>query len=520
VAVAGGRVAAVGDAVARGGARRTLDAEGLVLAPGLIDLHSHADFTLPSHPGALNSLMQGVTTEVVGNCGHTPAPLSADPSRAAAQRAASHGLGPGLDWSWRTFGEFLDRLDAAHPAVNVAPLVGHGAVRAAVVGPEDRAATAEELAAMRGEVSGALAAGAWGLSSGLVYPPGSFAAPDELPAIAAPLRAVDALYASHIRNEGDALLEAVDEAIGIGRALGVRVEISHLKAIGRRNRGRVVDAIALIGAARGAGVRVTADAYPYTAGATFLSQVLPPWVHDGGADELVARLRSADVRARLAHEIAQGVPGWPNYVEAATGGWAGIRIAAVVDPSSRPLEGAIVADLAARAGLTPLDLVLDVLVRDRAGTLMTIEIMDIADVETVFRAPFVAVGSDQLGVTGPDARVHPRAYGTFARLLGPWVRRGVLDLPTAVHRATGLAASIVGLRDRGVVEPGRVADLVLFDPADLTDRSSDERPTRLAAGVHVVLLGGRFAVADGRPVDVGLGRVLRPPWSTGPTDRA
>jgi len=511
VAVTGGRITSVGGDATSDGAHRTIDADGLVLAPGFIDLHSHADFSLPSYPGALNSLMQGVTSEVVGNCGYSPAPLSPDPDKAAAHRTNTHGLGPHLDWSWRTFGEYLERLDAARPAVNVLPLVGFGAVRTAVVGPDDRPASTGERAAMASEVDAALTAGAWGFSTGLVYPPGSFATMDEIIDVARPLAAHDALYASHIRSEAAGLLDAIDEAIAVGEALGVRVEVSHLKALGRANHGRTRDAIGRISAARDRGLRVTADAYPYTAGATFLSQVLPPWVHDGGNDELVARIRTAGVRQRIRREIESGLPGWSNYVDAA-GGWHGIRIAAAVDPGNAHLEGGLVDELAVRLGEDPLDLVLDALIRDRGATLMIAAFMHPDDVDAVFRAPFVAVGSDQLGVLSPSTRVHPRAYGTFARLMGPWVReRHLLDLATAIHKATGMAAGIMGILDRGTIAVGKVADLVLFDPATITDRSTDERPTELATGIHAVLLGGAFAIDGGPPVDVTLGRVVRRP---------
>lgn len=511
VAVADGRIAAVGPEAGADGARRTIDAGGLVLAPGFIDLHSHADFTLPSYPDALSSLTQGVTSEVVGNCGYSPAPLSPDPAKAAAHRAVCHGLGPDLDWGWRTWGEYLDRLDAARPAVNALPLVGFGAVRNAVVGGDDRPATPLERAAMAHEVEVALQGGAWGFSTGLVYPPGSFASTDEVIAVAAPLAAHDALYASHIRSEAGGLLDAIDEAIAVGRAHGVRVQVSHLKALGRANHGRAADAVARIAAARAAGLRVTADAYPYAAGSTFLSQVLPPWVHAGGNEELLARIAWPEVRDRIRAEIARGLPGWSNYVDG-SGGWGGIRIAAGVDPRNRPLEGGLVDALARRDGKDPLDLVLDALLIDRGATMMIAHFMADADVDTVYRAPFVAVGSDQLGVLARDTRVHPRAYGTFARLMGPWVReRGLLDMASAIHRATGLAASILGLTDRGVVAPGMVADLVLLDPHRLTDRATYEEPTLLATGVEAVWLAGRTAIEGGIVRDARLGRVVRRP---------
>lgn len=513
VAIAGARIAAVEPASNGTEANRVLDAGGLVVAPGFIDIHSHADFTLPAFPGALNSLSQGVTTEVIGNCGYSPAPLAADPRRAEDQRAAGHGLGPDLDWSWRTFGEYLERLEAAGPAVNCVPLVGHGMLRLATVGAEDRPATADELAAMRGLAADALAAGAWGMSTGLVYPPGAYAPTDEIVAVGAALSEVGALYASHIRDETDGLVDALAEAVTIGRRLGVRVEVSHLKAAGRSNHGRSGEALAILDDARASGVRVTQDAYPYTAGSTLLTQAIPPWVHDGGTDALVERLRSPAIRARIESEVASGLPGWPNYFQS-TGGPEFIRIAAVVEPALRRLEGLTLAEGAAQAGVDPLTLVFDTLVADRGATTMILTMMSDADVDAVLDHPSTAIGSDQLGVTSPLARVHPRAYGTFVRMLGQWVReRGRLDLPTAIHRMTGLPAEIVGLGDRGVVAPGLFADLVVFDPQAVGDASTYDSPTRPAIGVEAVLLGGRFAIEGGRPVDAGLGRVLRRPVS-------
>jgi N-acyl-D-amino-acid deacylase len=518
VTVEAGRIAAILPDGATPEASSVLDAGGLVLAPGFIDMHSHADFTLPSYPAAINSLAQGVTTEVIGNCGYSPAPLASDPALADEQRAACHGLGPDLDWGWRTFGEYLARLDEAQPAVNVIPLVGHGMLRLAVVGPGERAASPVELSGMHDAAAAALADGAWGLSTGLVYPPGAYADTDEIVAVGRALEPVDGLYASHIRNENDDLAEALEEAIEIGRRLGVRVEVSHLKAAGRGNHGRAAEALAILDRGRAEGVRVHRDAYPYTAGSTLLTQLLPPWVHDGGTEAILERLRSSEVRARIAADVASGLPGWPNYI-VATGGWDGIMIAAVVDPGLRSLEGRTVAEAAAATGTDPLTLALDTMVADRGGTMMIVSLMGEADVDAIMADPSTAIGSDQLGVTSRAARVHPRAYGTFVRVLGRYVRdRAALDLPTAVHRMTGLAAASLGLTDRGRIEPGVVADLVLFDPARVADASTFADPTLAAVGVESVFVAGVAAVERGQPVRPSLGRVLRPEVS-GPRPR-
>jgi N-acyl-D-amino-acid deacylase len=297
--------------------------------------------------------------------------------------------------------------------------------------------------------------------------------------------------------------------VEIGRRLGVRVEVSHLKAAGISNHGRGREALAILGDARAAGLRVTQDAYPYAAGSTLLTQLLPPWVHDGGTDALVARLGSAAVRARIAADIDSGLPGWPNYFRS-TGGPAAIQIAAVADSSLASLEGLTLEQAAARSGTDALTFAVDTMVADHGATTMILSLMRGSDVDTILDDPATSIGSDQLGVTSPDTRVHPRAYGSFVRILGRWVReRARMDLPTAIHRMTGLPASVLGFADRGTVARDQVADLVLFDPETVADASTYAAPTRPAIGVESVLLGGRFAIEHGQPVDLALGQVLR-----------
>ena len=515
VFVEDGRIASIASITSAGGGGRSadgtrvIDVDGLTVAPGFIDLHSHADFTLPAYPDAINSISQGVTVEVLGNCGYSPAPLALDPGLRGAQLAANLGLGPGLAWDWRTFGEYADRLDAAGPAVNCALLVGHGQLRLGAVGGDDRPATPGELEAMRAEVAAALQAGAFGMSTGLVYPPGSFAGTEELVHVGEPLRGGAGLYASHIRSEGDGLADALREAVEIGRRLETGVEVSHLKAAGRHNHGRASEALGILDAARAAGLRVGNDAYPYTAGSTLLTQLLPPWVQDGGVDALVERLRSTEVRARVAADVATGLPGWMSYA-IASGGYDQILLASVGDPSLRALEGLTVAEASARAGVEPLTFVFDLLVRDHAATTMIVTLMGDPDVEAILRHPRTAIGSDQLGVTSRSARVHPRTYGTFARVLGWAVQdRALMTLPEAIRRMTSLPAAVLGLVDRGRIAPGLVADLVAFDPARVADRATYAEPTLQAVGVETVLLGGEVAVDGGQVVDAHLGRVLR-----------
>lgn len=509
VAVTDGRIVALGNLTTQEPADRVVDAGGLVLSPGFIDMHSHSDLTLPSYPAAPNAVVQGVTSQVVGNCGFSAAPVSGDPALAAQLRAYVSGFGPDLDWTWDSFGSFLDRLDAALPAVNVLPLVGHGALRIAAMGMEDRRSTQRERDAMRALLVDALEAGAWGMSTGIAYVPGVFADVDEIVDVGTALQPADGLYATHLRDEGSNLLPSLDEALAVGQRLGVRVETSHVKAVGRQNHGKVVDALAQIEAGRARGVRIWGDAYPYTAGSTYLSQLLPAWVLEGGVETMIARLCSQETRARVRADLETGLPGWSSRLMAA-GGWHNVLIANVGNPGLRWAEGRRVAELAQSRGVDPTDLALDLLIQDRGATVMVTFSMDEADVRYVLGHPVCAIGSDQLGVTSAEKRVHPRAYGAFARILGWAVRdAGILSMEDAIRKMTGLPAEILGLPDRGRIAPGVVADLVAFDPQTVRDEATYEQPTRLASGIECVLIGGAFAVDGGIPVDLHRGRVLR-----------
>jgi N-acyl-D-aspartate/D-glutamate deacylase len=483
---------------------------GLVVAPGFIDLHSHSDFTFPEFPDSEGQVTQGVTSELTGHCGSSPAPVSPEAERREALRAYDLGVAPTLRYEWHTFGEYLDRLDAARPAVNCLPLVGHNALRIAAMGMADRQPTRIEIDTMQAGVREALAAGAWGMSSGLSYAPGQWASTEEIVAVGRPLSETGALYASHIRNETDELLPAVTEALAIGTELAVPVEVSHLKAAGVRNRGRTGDALGLIAEARAAGRRVGCDMYPYEAGSTYLSQLFPPWVFDGGIETMLDRLRSADVRRRIRHDIETGLPSWGNLLRAA-GSWDRVLINGTVEPAARWAQDRFVSDLATERAVDGLDLAADLVIADRGATTMAIFMMDLADVREVLASPLSGVGSDLYAVTGPGVANHPRCFGSFARVLGPWVREGLVPLEEAVRKMTSHAADMIGLRDRGRVEPGLVADLVAFDPLTVADRATWAEPALTAVGVEHVLIGGGFAVRDGRPENLRLGRVIRRP---------
>ena len=502
VLVDGGYVAEVGAAIAAHDATR-IDATGLALCPGFIDMHSHSDFTLPAYSDAVNSLSQGVTTEVVGNCGSSPAPLAPPGSAERNAWTSSRAVGKHLTWDWTTFGEYLDAFGT--PPVNVAPLVGHGAVRSAVFGVEDRAPTAPELDAMCGLVEAALDAGAWGMSTGLVYPPGRFAEPAEIRRLADVVAARGGLYSTHMRDEGARLEASVAEALDVGRQTGVRVEISHLKSAGPANHGKVSSALAAIEEARATGLRVGCDAYPYIASSTAMTQLLPPWTMVGGAAAAIERLTSAEIRERIRREVAADPTAYLNH----SGGWGNVMVAAVGDDRFRHYEGRMLPEVAASEGKDEFEFLFDLMVEDRARMTMILFVMDQRDVDQVLDHDATVIGSDLLGVVSREARVHPRAYGTFARVLRRAADRGDSALADLVSRATGRTARRLGMSDRGFIRPGQVADLVIFDPATVQDNATFALPTQLAAGVSKVFVSGELAFADGAAVDTSLGRVLR-----------
>jgi N-acyl-D-amino-acid deacylase len=352
------------------------------------------------------------------------------------------------------------------------------------------------------------------MSSGLVYAPGVYSQTDELIELAREVASIGGLYASHVRGESDGVLESVAEAISIGETAGTRVEISHLKSIGRDNWGKVEALLALIGAARERGVAVQADCYPYIAGSTFLSNLLPPWAHAGGIPALVARLRSDEQRARLRHDLAHGLPGWSNQFKGAADGWNSIMVAQVRGRANQRWEGKTIAASARETDKDPFDFYCDLLAEENASVAMIAFYMAEQDMERAVASPLTVIGSDSIGVVDERARVHPRSYGTFVRVLGVHVReRGQLSLEQAIHKMSGQTATSLGLADRGFVRPGQVADLVVFDPSTVSDQATYEQPTLSPRGVECVLVNGEVAVEQGHQTDVRAGRVLRRPGS-------
>ena len=510
VAVTGERVVAVGPGLP-GEARRVVDATGCLVTPGFIDMHAHSDFSLLSVPSAESKLRQGVTTDVTGMCGFSPAPVPNDPD---LLRGWAAFLGPDLPGPWTSFASWLDRVRAAGLAMNVVPFVGHGALRLGAMGFAQRPPTPEEARHMADLLRASLDEGAFGLSTGLIYPPSNFGDTEELVGLARVLaERPGRLYCSHVRGEGPTLEAAVGEAIAIGERAGVPVQVSHLKSSGRTNWPRMGAAIRLIDDARARGVPVTADMYPYTAGSTTLASLLPPWAHEGGLEALLRRLADPATRTRILAEGCLGEREWggPNGPTA----WDAILIASC--PAVPEVEGQTLAALAARRRRAAGDLLLDLVLEARGEVAMVHFLMTEANVARVLDHPQVVIGSDNLGLcAGPEAshrgRPHPRQHGCFPRVLGSYVReQGRLGWEAAIRKMTGLSASILGLADRGALRPGAAADLVVVDPRTVADLATYEVPHRYPAGIPWVWVNGAAVVEAGHFIARPVGRVLAPP---------
>ncbi len=505
VAVEGERIAAVGPRL-RGEAARIIDARGLMVAPGFIDIHSHSDLVYDKCPSAESKVRQGVTTEVVGMCGFSPAPVA--PGRAEMVREWAGGIGPGIPIAWNRFGEYLEHLRRLDPSVNIAQFVGHGALRLAGVGPDARAATPDEQRAMERLLAEAMDAGAFGFSTGLVYAPSVYGPTEELIGLARSMASRGGLYFSHIRGEAATLEEAAREAIRIGEEGGVAVQIAHVKAAGRENWGKMDRVLRMIDAARARGVDVTGDVYPYPAGSTKMDNLLPAWMHDGGIPRLLERLAEPAARRHAIQDCLVDGERWRTG--SGSMGWDEIMIATCSRPE---LAGIHLAELARRTGKEPPQAMMEFVLEERAGASMVVFSQSEENVATALGHAHTMIGSDSLSLhAGPGphpGKPHPRSYGTFPRVLGVYCReKRLFSWETAVHKMTGMPAAKLGLKDRGRVGPGLAADLTLFDPATVRDEATFPDPHRHPAGIPYVIVNGEVVVDGPRFTAVPAGRVL------------
>jgi dihydroorotase/N-acyl-D-amino-acid deacylase len=509
VGVADGRIAAIGTLRDASAARR-IDASGLVVSPGFIDMLGWSEVKLLADGRALSKITQGITTEVTGE-GTSVVPQSA--ATIAESEPYSRSVGVTVDW--RDLDGYFRRLEAAGSALNVASFVGATQVRKVVLGNDDRAPNESELARMVSLVDSAMVQGALGISTSLVYAPAFYASTEELVSLARAAARHGGIYATHLRNEGAGFDRAFDEALRVAIAAEIPVEIWHLKRAGRENWGDMPRVLERIDSARAAGIDVTADVYPYQASATDLAASVPQWVHEGGTDSLVARLRDPAIRARIRDELRGGIEEAESFYRGA-GGAGGVLVAGVLEDSLAYLEGKTLASIAALWGMDPLDALFDLVVKDRANTGAIYFSMSEDDVRAAIAYPWTSFCTD-FGAVAPEGvlsqdHVHPRVYGSFPRILGRYVREhALLRLEDAVRKMTSLPAQRVGLLDRGLLRPGMAADVVVFDPETIIDVATFEHPHQVSRGVRFVLVNGEIVLNDGAMTDARPGRGLRGP---------
>ena len=509
IGIRAGHIVAIGN-LAASPRKQTIDAEGKVVAPGFIDMLGQSEMTMLVDPRLPSKIYQGITTEITGE-GNSAAPVNA--AMLAADRAGYEHLGIKPDWT--TLREYFTRLEHQGMGINLATYVGATSVRRMVLSDADVQPTPAQLKAMQTLVDQAMQDGAVGLSTALQYAPAPYAKTEELIALASEAGKYGGIYASHMRSEGDAVLDSIDESIRIGKEGHLPVEIWHLKAAGKANWGRMPQIVARIQAARDAGVDISANTYAYTAWFNTFSAFIPPWAHDGGDEKLIARLKDPATRARIRADMLNPKSDWDNEWQEIPGPEA-IQIAVVQNPELVPLQGKRLSEVAAMWKEDPIDALCDILIKDQAFTNVAVFGMDEPDVVLALKQPWVSIDNDSQGAS-PDGILgkehpHPRAYGTFPRILRKYVHEEhALTLEDAVRKFTALPAQRMRFTDRGVLKQRMAADIVIFDPATIRDLATFEQPNQLSQGMDYVLVNGVPVIAAGKMTGALPGKVLRGP---------
>jgi dihydroorotase/N-acyl-D-amino-acid deacylase len=510
VAVTGDRVVAVGALPKGWKAKRTIDASGLVVAPGFIDMLGQSEQNVLIDKRAMSKVMMGVTTEVTGE-GGSIAPMN----ERLIKEDESFYRRYNLDVDWRTLGEYFTRLGRQGSGINLATFVGATQVRAYVVGFDNRAPTADELEKMKALVASAMEDGALGVSTSLQYVPARFAKTDEIVELAKVAHKYGGIYMTHQRSEANALDSSLAEVFEIARRAQIPAEIWHLKTAYKKNWGRMPEVIAKINAARAQGLDITADVYPYTAASTSLTACLPPWALEGGTEKMLARLRDPATRERIKQDILKDTSDWEN-IYLGSGGASGVLIGSVVNKDVESLQGKRVSEIAKEQGKSELDALFDLITADKGQTGAIYFMMSEDDLRAALKAPFVSICTDSgaRAADGPLAgsKSHPRGWGSYPRILSRYVRdEHLLTLEEAVHKMTGMSAARVGLKDRGVLREGAFADITIFDPRTVRDRATFDDPNQYPVGIEYVLVNGQVEVDKERRTDVNAGRPLRGP---------
>jgi N-acyl-D-amino-acid deacylase len=502
VGIAGGRIALIvkGGGRFTGKAEKVVDAKDLSVSPGFIDTHGHSEFTLLADGRAEGKILQGVTTEINGNCGLSAAPLYGE----ALERREEDIRELGIKERWSTFAEYFALLERSGSALNFAALTGHGNIRASVIGYADRDPDNSEMQRMQALLKDAVGQGAIGLSTGLIYPPGVYGKTGEIIELARCIK--DLIYASHMRSESDRLIEAIEEAVSIGRNSGIAVHISHLKTAGRHNWAKIDKAVSLIEASRAEGLRVTCDRYPYTAASTDLDAVLPAWTYEGGAGEELKRLSNPGTRSLIKGQVILQRPDEED--------WNSIVVSSMNSDANRWMEGKTIAFLSERAGKQPVEFLLDILFEEKLRIGAIFHSMNEDNLRRFLALPYLMTGTDSSVrcMDGPTHRgkPHPRGFGTFARFVGRYARDlGLMSMGEAIRRITLLPSETFGLIGRGRLKEGFHADVVVFDEARVIDKASFEEPFLRPEGIHSVFVNGTLVASEGVSTGKRPGRVLR-----------
>jgi N-acyl-D-amino-acid deacylase len=511
IAIHNGRIVAIGRVELRQAkAAKVIDARGLTVAPGFIDMLGQSELTILVNPHLPSKIFQGITTEITGE-GNSVAPL-ADAVVRDDRTAYDHFH---ITPDWTTFRQYFARLEKQGLGINLASYVGATQVRRMVLGDEDRAPNGSELERMKQLVREAMQDGAVGLSTALQYAPAPYATTEELIALASESATMGGIYATHMRSEGDAITTAIDEVIRISREAKIPAEIWHLKTAGKTNWGRMPEIVAQIEKARQSGVDITADTYAYTAWFNTFSAFIPPWAHDGGDAKLIERLKDPAQRARIRKEMLTPSTAWDNEWQEIDGPQA-ILVSVVHNPKLLPLQGKTIAEIAKLWNKDPIDTIFDLLIEDDAFTSVAVFGMSEPDVALALAQPWVSICNDSQG-TAPDGLLggehpHPRAYGTFPHILRKYVREEhKLSLEEAIRKFSALPAQRMRLADRGVLKNGMWADIVIFDPATIRDKATFEKPNQLSEGMQYVLVNGVPVIENGKQTDALPGKVLRGP---------
>jgi N-acyl-D-amino-acid deacylase len=509
LAIKGDHIAALGD-LHNAAANQRIDAHGLVVSPGFIDVQGQSEFNILVDGRAASKITQGVTTEITGE-GTSIAPLNDNLLEDFRDQAAKYHV----DLDWHSLEEYFQRFQRARPAINLGTFVGAGGLRQYVIGKDNRPATPAELAQMRQLVAQAMQQGAFGISTALQYVPGIFASTDEIVELAKVARTYGGVYFTHQRSESDVILPSLDEAFAISERANISTTIWHLKTAYQENFGKMPEVLRRIQAAREKGIDVAASVYPYTRASNDLIACFPSWIVEGGTDKMLARLKDPAQRARAQKEMETPSSTWENQW-LGSGGGKGVMLVHILNPDLHKYEGMNLDEIGHQVGKDPKDAAMDIAIADRGKSQVVISIMDEVDVRTAVSNPLVTFGSDseEQAEDGPlsTTKAHPRAFGTFSRVLAEYVRKEhTMSLEEAIRKMTSLAASRVGITDRGILRPGMMADITVFDPASIQDVATYNDPLRYSVGVKYVFVNGKPVVADGRITDEHPGRALRGP---------